>query len=43
MPTEVAAEQLVLAWSPSNLLGVSGMGPVAASPGWELPPLHPLS
>ena len=38
MPTEVAAEQLVLAWSPSNLLGVSGMGPVAASPGWELPP-----
>lgn len=38
MPTEVAAEQLILAWSPSNLLGVSGMGPVAASPGWELPP-----
>ena len=38
MPTEVAAEQLVLAWSPSNLLGVSGMGPVAGSPGWELPP-----
>lgn len=38
MPTEVEAEQLILAWSPSNLLGVSGMGPVAASPGWELPP-----
>ncbi len=38
MSTDVAAEQLILAWSPSNLLGVSGMGPVAASPGWELPP-----
>ncbi len=38
MPTDVTAEQLILAWSPSNLLGVSGMGPVAASPGWELPP-----
>jgi hypothetical protein len=38
MSTEVAGEQLLLAWSSSNLLGVSGMGPVAASPGWPLPP-----
>ena len=38
MTTELACEQLILGWSAANLLGVSGMGPVAASPGWELPP-----
>ncbi|MFZ0531451.1 MAG: hypothetical protein WAL91_13055 [Propionicimonas sp.] len=38
MSTEVAGEQLILAWSSSNLLGASGLGPVAVSPGWTLPP-----
>ncbi len=36
MTTDLTCEQLLLGWSPSNLLGVSGFGPVAASPGWEL-------
>ena len=38
MSTEVAGEQLILAWSSSNLLGASGLGPVAVSPGWTVPP-----
>ena len=38
MTTELACEQLILGWSAANLLGVSGMGPVATSPGWELTP-----
>lgn len=42
--TDVAVcEQVVLAWSQSNLLGNSGIGPVAASSGWKLTPNDPLA
>ncbi|MFZ1410044.1 MAG: hypothetical protein WAS07_01135 [Micropruina sp.] len=36
MPTELPGDQLILAWSSSNLLGASGMGPIAASDGWAI-------
>lgn len=35
-PDPVECEQVLIAWSSLNLLGNSGMGPVAASPGWRL-------
>lgn len=43
MSEPIRCEQVVIAWSPSNLHGHSGMGPVAASAGWELVARDPFA
>ena len=42
-PEAVACEQVVIAWSSLNLLGNSGMGPVAVSDGWTLSGSDPFA